>query len=101
MGTDCACRNCTLGRGTCVREPHGTGFAFGDCKCEAGWGRKDCFCVAGCAESKHGTCRPSDGACVCDKDWTGATCDQPYCANNCSNHGECIVDQIEASMLFD
>ena len=34
VGADCGCRNCTLGRGDCVRAPgKNNGYAYGDCKC--------------------------------------------------------------------
>ena len=35
VGVDCGCRNCTLGRGVCVREHtrRDEGLAFGDREC--------------------------------------------------------------------
>ena len=34
VGLDCGCRNCTIGRGECVRPAELPDYAYGDCQCE-------------------------------------------------------------------
>lgn len=119
VGEDCACRNCTLGRGACVASLEHAGrlaaagvvsgggglVEFGDCLCVRDvnasvplWGREDCFCQFGCGNESvgsfgsHGKCSAIDGHCLCKTNWRGGACTEPYCLNDCSHHGTCITD---------
>ena len=66
----------------------------GVCRCDAGWGGKDCSEAAcpggagGC--SGHGVCKGA-GQCECFDGWGGADCAAPLCAHNCSSHGSCAA----------
>ena len=101
VGEDCACRNCTLGRGACVASLEHAGrlaaagvvsgggglVEFGDCLCVRDvnasvplWGREDCFCQFGCGNESvgsfgsHGKCSAIDGHCLCKTNWRGGAC---------------------------
>jgi tenascin len=38
----------------------------------------------------NGQCDPDSDACRCFGGWSGALCDRPVCANNCSGRGACV-----------
>lgn len=46
--------------------------------------------AAGCGNncSGHGTC--TRNGCLCNRGWTGSTCNSPTCPNNCSGNGACL-----------
>jgi hypothetical protein len=50
--------------------------------------------------SNKGDCDYKTGLCVCQTGWTGLSCNQVICANNCNGHGEC-KSLSEIAMDFD
>merc|ERR1712042_412423 len=102
----CQCYNSTEWSGGLCDTPicegciHGHCIAPGVCKCNPGWGGKncsDCVPLKGCS-TIGGYCKdPNDPTkqtphgCICKSDYTGPLCDQHKCSQGCTKgKGTCL-----------
>ena len=53
--------------------------------------------AAGC--SSRGYCGPN-GTCVCDRGWSGPSCDTSGCPEDCSGNGMCLVSPSPLAHLY-
>nr|BAJ94073.1 predicted protein [Hordeum vulgare subsp. vulgare] len=88
------CPNHCSGHGRCLRV-EGVGPTIGGrCKCNPGFGGRDCSgeCTHHCGAPLRGNCVGVDSEtvkCQCKEGYTGPGCQQQYCARNCSGRGLC------------
>lgn len=93
----CTCDPCYSGAACdSFCSGHGLTCTNGTCDCGFGGNRGDLCEISGCPGfdvdcTGNGLCIAIAGSCICNDGWSGLGCQTAVCAQNCNNHGACIV----------
>jgi hypothetical protein len=84
-------------------ESHGICDGFGSCQCQPPFLTEDCSardCPDQCNGRGYCSVEFPVSRCVCDPGWTGASCKERLCLNNCSwPNGDCIGGRCNCSYV--